>query len=389
MWKTLYTTHVNYDKDNNVIGTTTRNESTGKVVGSKKYGWWGSSSNSWWGSTSNDWATKYANNAAYQNMVKQYWADKVHSALDYINWWGKDSSVTQSILWWGVKWWISSSNQSWDLSWYTTASIENYNNAINHYKSQWMDDDSAKKQASAFLETWTLWSWKTKEEEAAEYSWGYDDDNDEEYIDAAEEYYDPYEDSIWGYDEDALNRIENTVNDFVNSYDNQQTTETKAETSHDPIFDYNTYFQNNIVWDTANVWTTGQQAEQPAPSTELTDVTSDIEWVTQSLQNLGFLEPNGQASASMPWTEEQADVKTYENPESIVDDFNQQIQSYVDWWTWLSAQAALQTYKDFRWQLQKFRDENKLSDEEYNEFLKQLQSNEDLRNALTKSNINK
>lgn len=382
-WKTLYSHHISYGSNNKPTTVTSTNTETWK---SRTYWarWWWGSSNYGWGSTSNNWATKYANNAAYQNMVKQYWADKVHSALDYINWWGKDSSVTKSILWWGTKWWTLSSNQSWDLSWYTAASIENYNNAINHYKSQWMDDESAKKQASAFLETWTLWSWKSEQQKADEMSpLGYDDDTDEEYIDAADYYYDPYEDSIWDYVEDAKN-------DFINSNDNiQTTTETKATTEHDPIFDYNTYFQNNIVWDTANVWVTWQEAEKPAPSTELTDTTADIEWVTQSLQNLGFLEPNGQASASMPDTAEQADIKTYENPESIVDDFNQAIQWYVDWWTWLSAQAALQTYKDFRWQLQKFRDENKLSEEEYNEFLKQLQSNEDLRNALTKSNINK
>lgn len=361
---------------------------------------WGWSSSGWayrWaggsGLTNTDYATKYANNSAYNKLVSQYWANNVHDALDYMStWWWSKSQLSYLLTWWKSTsttpniGWVSSGNKSNDdLNSYTEASISNYNNALKHLKSQGMSDEDAKSTAAWLLEK-TSYNTKSEQQKADEMSpLGFDDDTNDTNIDIEDiynQYYDPNEDVLWDYS-DEINNIKDTVNDFIDSYDKQETTkENKAEVSHDPIFDYNTYFQNNIVWDTAKVWETWQQAEQPKPSNDLTDITSDIEWVTQSLQNLGFLEPNGEASASMPDTQEQADIKTYENPESIVDDFNQTIEWLSEWWTGLSPQAWLEAYKDFRNRLQKFRDENNLTEEQYNEFLKQLQGNEGLRTAL-------
>lgn len=50
------------------------------------------------GSSGTNWASKYANNKTYNSLVKQYWADNVHNALNYIEWWGSDKNQIKSIV---------------------------------------------------------------------------------------------------------------------------------------------------------------------------------------------------------------------------------------------------------------------------------------------------
>ena len=380
-WKTIYSHHISYDSNNKPTTVTSTNTET---WASRTYSaWWGWGSSSTWGSAKTDYATKYANNKAYQNLVSRYWADNVHSALDYMTSWNNvNKSTLNSLL----------SNKAWtsgSLGWssasdsYTEASISNYNNAINHLKSQGMSDADAKSAASGLLEKSTLKN-KSQEDLAWEMSpLGYEDGTDtDEYSDILDEYYDPNEDVLWDY----IDNINDNVNDFINSYDKEETTtETKATTEHDPIFDYNTYFQDNIVGDTAKVWETWMQEKQPEVSNALTDTAKEYDEVTQSLQNLGFLEPNGEASATMPDTEEQVTPKLYDNADSIINDFNSEMEWEDVNWTWLTPQAAVQKYADFKWQLKKLRDNNWITDEEYAMYLKQLQENQTLRDVLARN----
>lgn len=347
--------------------------------------WWGTDANgNSWSSTA--WWTKVLQALNKNNRVYWTWGYTEYNPNTGL--YSKPSSSSSSSTTSDVVW------QYWD------ASYKNYTNAFNNYKSQWMSDEDARSQASKLLENENLLNTKSDDDIAMETQADDDEDArlndlfywldlewDDEYSDAEEEDYNPNEDI---FRDDRLSRIEDTVNNFIDSYDKndnktENTVENKAEVSHDPIFDYNTYFQNNIVWDTAKVWQTWEQAKQPEISNNLTDSAKEYDEVTQSLQNLGFLEPNGEASATMPNTEVNEAPKLYDNADSIISDFNSQFEWVDENWVWLTPEEAVKKYSEFKWQLKKLRDNNWITNEEYLEYLKQLQQNPSLRNILIKN----
>ena len=388
-----------------------------------RWSWW-SSSWSWWSSSWSsssytyrwaggsgswyDYASQYGNNSAYQSLVKQYWANNVHDALDYVTgragweWWTSNKSQLAYLLSWGkstdlksLSWkssWsssLSSTAASWAAEEYTQASVDNYNNAIKHLKSQWYSDADAKAAASGLLEKSSL-NTKSQQQKADEMS-VINDTEDEDTI--PETNYDPNESPLW-YTDDEINDIADSLlwnteelYDTINklqednlSLNKQLVSKNTEDTSkHNEAFDYNTYWKDNVLKDN---WTIEETAQKNLPTKWLTDTISRQDQVTQAFQNLGFLEPNTQAAENMPGWEEQVTPTEYETPDALVQDFSQKIEWMKNEW-WLSPQAFAQTYVDFKNQLWTYAKNHNLSEEEYNMLLKQMQDNEDLRKVLT------
>lgn len=369
--------------------------------------WWGwssySGSSSTWStwSTWNNWANKYANNAAYQSMVKQYWADNVHSALDYIsNNWGSKSQVSYLLTWgksinekpnigsissnaasWTVK--NMTEKQSWD---YTSASLSNYNNAINYMKSQGMSDADAKAAASGLLEKQDLLKNKTEEEKAAE-MWPINNQEEEERdaMDTINDvmWEDDYYDDTYSQERDDLIWDRDYWKDYATQLESQ-TTKTSIPEERDTSYDYNTYFKENLAPDTN--YENGESKNTLNDKPQTTLVSQYQEPVTTALNDLGLLTPNEEASASMPNTEEQpSEPKTYNNWEEIISDFNNTLeQMWQEGWTGLAPQAVAQTYLEYKRKLDDYVNNNKLSSEEAEALLSQLKSNKTLNNILRK-----
>lgn len=364
--------------------------------------WWNWTYRWAWGTwtTSTDWASKYSNNAWYQSLVKQYWANNVHDALDYIstNKWGNKTQLSYLLSWGkstdekpnigkltsGATSWNNkvTEKQEWN---YTAASLENYNNALNHYKSQGMSDEDAKKQASSFLESQDLLNNKSEQDKAAE-MWPINDEDDFDYYEDIfnwldEEPYDYHQSQEW---QDLMWELD-YYKDYADNLSSQlesNTVKTSIPEERDTSYDYNTYYKENLAPDNNYENWESKNTLNDKPQTTL--VSQYQEPVTTALNDLGLLTPNEEASASMPNTEEQpAAPETYTSWEELVSDFNNTLeQMWQEGWTWLAPQAVAQTYIDFKNKLDQYANDNNLTAEEKEALLQQLKNNETLNNLL-------
>ena len=283
----------------------------------------------------------------------------------------------------------SNSNSTWTDK-YTSNSFQNYSNAMSHYISQGMTQDQAHEKAKWFLEDNPNYVSKTSEEKNAEqYSpttdeeeynlWEGLEDWEWEYNNYDEDYYNPNEDVLW----DTINNLQDTISRLESNNTESQVVENKAETSKDPIFDYNTYFKENLSPD-KNVWETWQvQAETPTTNAPLTDVTKYQDDAISALENLGFLEPNTEAAESMPDTEEQTtpEEETPETPEQLSEWFDTKMAELENT-EGLTPQAIAQTYVDYKNRLAKYIKDNNISDEDAAAMFDSLKNNEKFRNLL-------
>ena len=433
--RTIYHHHINYASKNSwtpVSVTSTNTETWGSRTYSARGGWgWGSSSKStitsnwqyrWAGGTwltNNDWAGKYANSSAYQSLVKQYWANNVHDALDYIttsgggnktqiqyllSWWGstdlkKDNTINYNANGSQLKnaannnqqnnlWWLLNSNitDKWDNNMaekYTADSISNYNNAYNHLKSQWMSDEEAKKTAAWLLEKQDLLKWKSEDEIATETQSNDNDDFDyindimnglqekpeeEDYTQSQER-----QDLMWYIDD-----LEWQVDSLTSS----NVIKTSVPEERDTSYDYNTYYKENLAPD--NNYENWESKNTLNETPQVTLVSQYQEPVSTALNDLGLLTPNEAVTNETPNAEEPDLPKGYENWEDIVTDFENQLQTlWEEWETGLTPQAVAQTYANFKNQLLQYANNNKLSKEEFETLLWQLKWNEILRNVLS------
>lgn len=376
-------------------------------------GWW--SISSWWGS---GWSSSYwgfgwnssysspsvqktinwtnfwfARNSDWSYTISANWkvskvsadSDMWKAAASYLGTSGSNSSST------------GSKNTSTSSTWtgkYTNNSFNNYSNAMSHYISQGMTQDQAHEKAKWFLEDNPNYVSKTSEEKDAEqYGWDTDDtdmneqtindvtDNDE--YDVRE---DPaYQELLGMYNDlsDSFDSYRDTMDRLTSNNTESQVVENKAETSKDPIFDYNTYFKENLSPD-KNVWETWQvQAETPTTNTPLTDVTKYQDDAISALENLGFLEPNTEAAESMPDTEEQTtpEEETPETPEQLSEWFDTKMAELENT-EGLTPQAIAQTYVDYKNRLAKYIKDNNISDEDAAAMFDSLKNNEKFRNLL-------
>lgn len=294
----------------------------------------------------------------------------------------------------------NNSNTSTSSTWtdkYTSNSFKNYSNAMNHYISQGMTQDQAHEKAKWFLEDNPNYISKSSEEKMAEqYSptvdenedeyniWEQEDEWEEDYYE--NEYYNPNEDVLW----DTINNLQDTINRLESRNTESQVIENKAETSKDPIFDYNTYFKENLAPD-ANVWETWEvKAETPTTNAPLTDVTKYQDEAISALENLWFLEPDTEAAESMPDTEEQttpeaeAEAAT-DTPESLIQWFDDEMTSLENWLTdgrAINPKWLAQTYVDYKNRLAKYIKDNNISNEEAAAMFDSLRNNQTFRNLL-------
>lgn len=283
-------------------------------------------------------------------------------------------------------------SKAWNIadpaSQYSEASYKNYTNAFNRFKEQWMDDTNARNEAAKLLENENLIKNKTEEEKAAEQAKAYDDSWLNNVLNWVADY--------WEWLEEAETPEENKVSDeefdeLLGNYlqDNYWisaddlwdlvSSNTKSNVIKETVpeeeytgLDMNTYYNWHIAdqtpyegWQSTDIqkeWLTfSEKYEEP---------------VTNALQDLGLLTPNEQASETMPNTEEEVtQPETYNSAEDIVNEFNE-----VAWWAlnWETAtpEDVTRVYSDYKKKLEKFVNDNKLSKEEYDNFLNQMRSNE-------------
>lgn len=404
-----------------------------KSIANSSWGTWGWSISSWWSSgwtsgwstsssyrwtgwtwlTGTDWWTKYADNADIQSAISKYWKDKVYDALDYLSTWGRSNSQVSYLLTWNPNsnaslWWNSATNPNTTgnesgigatrkVNWidYTSSSVDSYLKSKEHFLNQWMSQEDADKKARAFLETPTI-STSKQDKEAEQYG-EYTDDTDmnEQTINDVtdDDWYDvredpAYQELLWMYNDlsDSFDSYRDTMDRLTSKDTESNVIDNKAEVSKDPIFDYNTYFKENLSWD-QNVWETGEvKPETPTPNTPLTDVTKYQDDAISALQNLWFLEPNTEAAESMPDAEEQTAPETLveDTPEALVQWFDEKMDELGQmWWEqWLTPQAVAQTYVDYKNRLAKYIKNNNIPDDQAAAMFDQLKNNEKLRNFL-------
>ena len=412
MGKTTYSHHISYWSNWRPTSVTTTNKSTGSTT-TRRVWWWGwggwgwSSSNNttykynattWYyeptgWSSSNNYASKYANNSTYQSLVKQYWANNVHNALDYMSSWWSNKWQLKSIIWWNSG---SSSTNAWDKKTgslqdnYTTASLSNYNNAINHMKSQGMSEADAKSAASWLLEKQNLLDNKTEEEKAAE-MWPMNNGEEErdpmdtmnEVFSEDEDPYDYHQSQEWQDLMWEIDYYKNRVDDLSSQLESNTIKKTIPE-ERDTSYDYNTYFKENLAPDNNYENWVSKNTLNDKP--QVTLVSQYQEPVTTALNDLWLLTPNEEAAASIPDTEEQpSEPKTYNNWEEIISDFNNTLeQLWQEGWTWLTPQAAAQTYMEYKNKLDSYVNNNRISPEEYKRLLDWLRQNELLNKIIRK-----
>lgn len=323
----------------------------------------------WAGST--NWKSLYWNTDLYKNLESKFWQWAADNAFYYMFWTWNKQQQTLSDSW----------NLSEDLeNDYTMANITSYNDAFNHYKSQGMSDEDARAAAAKDVENKNLFkSDKNKEEELISNTDNDDEDvvtnmfdtlniwNDSQYwnFDTSE-----YDDLIWNF-EDWINRMEEITNSNV--------IKTSVPEERDTSYDYNTYYQKNLAPD--NNYANWESKNTLNDKPQVTLVSQYQEPVTNALNDLGLLTPNEEMAAEIPSVEEATTTRQYNSGEDIVQDFASKIS-----WTWLTPQAAAQTYVDFKNQLNQFAKNNKLSREEYEAYLAELKNNETLKELLKSNN---
>lgn len=288
----------------------------------------------------------------------------------------------------------------WDqrTSAYDAKDLENFDNAVAHYVSQWYSLKKANEMAQVWLEGKDTVS-ETKQDKDAELQWpaSSDDDDNNSPIHDVEPTTQENSETKTSINEDPTNgylSMEDLYNDVVDYWQkqvdnliNSNTTESnvvtnKAQVSKDPIFDYNTYFNDNLA-PNKNVWETGAVKAKPY-NDSIRDVNTYQDEAISSLESLWFLEPNTEAAATMPDTEEQTAPVIEDTPESLAEWFDNELTEL--WNTeWLAPQAIAQTYVDYKNRLAKYIKDNNISDEEAAAMYDSLKNNEKFRTLLNQS----
>ena len=335
----------------------------------KKWWWTDASWNSW---SSTAWWTKVLQALNKNNRV--YWTGW-YTQYNPSTWlYSKPASST------------SSSSQKDTIWQYWDASYKNYTNAYNNYKSQWMDEEAARRQAAKLLENEDLLS--TKSDDII-YEEPTNDDEDFDYLNdimnwieeewyEEEPYYPDYDELFW----DWADRYKRRINELESQLDSN-VVKTSVPEERDTSYDYNTYYKENLAPNTNYENWESKNTLNDKP--QVTLVSQYQEPVTTALNDLGLLTPNEEA-AQVPNVEEAVTPKQYNSGEDIVQDFVTTLDTmWQEGWTWLTPQAVAQTYVDFKNQLQEYANNNNLSKEEYDALLAQLKNNETL-NTILKGN---
>lgn len=284
--------------------------------------------------------------------------------------------------------WTGVSNTNKTAGQYSDATYQNYTKAYNNLVGKGMDEASARAQASKMIENEDLLGGKTDEQIAAEES-QYNQEVADNAIDdlfgeeLGEEYTDEMEeDENEQYWNDLIGDIRSEYEDRISDLESKLESNVVKETTpeeRDTSYDYNTYFQNNLApdnnyenWESKDIQTNW-----------LTFNNNYADQATTALQDLGLLTPNQEAATNMPDTAEQpTEPKTYNSADEIINDFTSSIEAMSASNAWMSREALAKMYQEYKNNLVKYAQENNLSNEEYANLLKQMQSNETLRNVL-------
>lgn len=256
-----------------------------------------------------------------------------------------------------------------------------------------------------FDENWNLisdideyWKWLWQEEIDDELLWAQsNDDEDEEYN------LNPNEDTIWWEEEDegnegnymskedimnmvddAVNERDNyrqeNINDLKEKYESNETAEPSKSTEEQRL---ETPAFNQFSW---NSFVENRPAELspvtvPNPNDPLTDPSSYDEPITQALNKL-WLDLWEQTPQQVDNAENTQAVNTAEGMPEYTGDINSTIQWYANVFNnienqWINARTArqfAQAYNKAKWDIQKYAQDNWLSQEEYERLLAQLRS---------------
>jgi len=314
---------------------------------------------------------------------------------------GNESGIWDQVTWVrDSKWW------------------SDYDSRVDANLKKWMSKEDAFNEASERMKRDTVSS--SKQDKEAEFQWPKKDDDvidnntllvDQVPTDEAPEgtKYDKNEDptnwemntnwlsdedrelikSIFGFypeeSDDYMNGLREWWENLTNSL-NSQTAQSKvvntAKVPRDSSFDFNTYFKEDLSWPkhVSEPWYTDNKIKQGA----LTDIKTYQDEATTALQNLWFLQPDTEAANNMPNTVEQEDVKSFENPEQLMTDFDSKLTEMQNT-NWIAPQAVAQAYVDYRNQLAKYIRENNIPDDEAAAMFDQLKKNEKLNELLTQS----
>ena len=342
----------------------------------KKWWWTDASWNSW---SSTAWWTKVLQALNKNNRV--YWTGW-YTEYNASTWlYSKPSSSSKSSS-------SSTSTQNDVVGQYWDASYRNYTNAYNNYKSKWMSDSDARREAAKLLENEDLLKTKSDEDIAIETQKNEEDERDPMDVinDIYQEWDEEYEDNSEEFDEliwDWADEYERKIADLESQLESN-TVKTSVPEERDTSYDYNTYYKENLAPDNNYENWESKNTLNEEPQTTL--VSQYQEPVTTALNDLGLLTPDEEMAAETPNVEEATIAKPYNSWDEIVADFADTLDNMgSEWWTWLSPQAVAQTYVDFRNQLDAYAKNNKLTPEEYDALLSQLKQNETLQGVL-KSN---
>ena len=276
---------------------------------------------------------------------------------------------------------------------YDKASNTNYTNAYNHLRSQGMSDADASAAAAGLLENENLLKTKSDDEIAMETQKNNDDDDydylnditnweeewEEETPDIDEQIYPEWRETEEGRDKYISNAIDSALEPYLDRLEQSNVVKTSVPEERDTSYDYNTYYQENLAPNT--MYENGVSKNDLNDKPQVTLVSQYQEPVSTALNDLGLLSPNEAVTNATPNAEEPGLPKGYESWEAIVDGFNNALEE-ISQDSWLTPQAVAQAYSDFKNQLVQYANTNNMNPEEYKMLLKQLQSNDVLREVL-------
>lgn len=386
-----------------------------KAIANAYNSWWTKSAKQawasyWWSSSSSRSNTSFVDPSVLQDQHMGKSNAEIAS-----KWWGQNATTTSTgwqkvlqalaknnkVYWTG--WYTNYDSNTWlyskpnssttststvsdPASQYSDASYKNYTNAFNKFKLQWMDDVTARSQAAKLLEKEDLLSKNNNEKIAEETkfdddSWVWDTldwifDEGEYTYDEAET--PPMNEQTFTWD-DVVNYANDLYDDWSSKNLESNTIKETVPEERDTTFDFNTYYNSNVAdqtpyegWQTKDVQQEG-----------LTFAERYEEPITNSLQDLGLLTPNEQAAETMPNTEEQpAQPEAYNSAEDIVNEFNTVLATNPDEQQPMTTMDALRKYQEYKRKLEKFVNDNKLSEEEYNAYLNKIRNNAALQQVL-------
>ena len=340
------------------------------------------------------------------NKIFKKWDKLYDIANNFMNWISSKQTSTNPNA-------TNAESGLWDqaVSARDSKAYENYDNAYQYYKSQWMSNEDAAKRAEYWLDNDTMSKSKqdkeaeisssvTKDDETPEWTvidWIFDNEEWEWTPDTDTSNTDKKDVNWLNWEENWNNMSDDEKNEVIqialqqmwftpyleSNSTKSNVVENKAQVSKDPIFDYQTYFRDNLSAP-ENQGRTGQ-VKNKIEQGPLTNVNRYDEETTTALQNLWFLQPDTQAAESMPDTVEETAPKMVDNPEQLINEFDSKMDEMANT-TGITPQAVATTYTDYKNQLAKYIRENKISDEEAAAMFDQLKKNEKFRSLLTQTN---